>query len=266
MLKRRAFALIVLSLAFALGAAWVARGWMQARLNGSKADPGMQVVVAATDIPFGINVQGRHLRVITLPQGAPIGDHFSKPEEVVGLVALQKVLAGEILLKQQFAKQASGSTLAALLPSRMRAITVPVNDVVGVAGFLLPGNRVDVVEARVVNQRAVTDTVLRNLEVLAVDQTDSRDKSSPVLVRAVTVEVTPPQAEILVKAMTEGKIQLTLRSPLAAADDYTPPVAQPPPPVPKRVVRKIRVAVRPAPTDTITIIRGTNVQQSRSSS
>lgn len=265
MLKRRAFALIVLSLAFAIGAAWVARGWMQARLNGGKADPGMQVVVAATDIPFGIDVQRRHLRVITLPRGAPIGDHFSRPEEVIGLVALQKVISGEILLKQQFAKQAAGSTLAALLPPRMRAITVPVNDVVGVAGFLLPGNRVDVVEARVVNQRAITETVLRNLQVLAVDQTDSRDNSSPVVVRAVTVEVTPPQAEILVKAMTEGKIQLTLRSPLAVADDYTPPASPPPPPAPKKVVRKARVIVRPAAVDTITIIRGTNVQQSRSS-
>jgi pilus assembly protein CpaB len=265
MLRRRGLTLIILSLALALTAAWVARSWMQARLNGAKTDDAMQAVVAATDIPFGVKVQGRHLRLITLPRGTPIADHFSKPDEVIGLVALQKVISGEILLKQQFAKQSPGSTLAALLTPKMRAMTVPVNDVVGVAGFLLPGNRVDVVEARMVDQRAITETVLRDLEVLAVDQSDSRDKSSPEVVRAVTVAVMPPQAEILVKAMTEGKIQLTLRSPLAAADDYTPPMPKAPPPPPKRVVRRVRVTVRPAAVDGITIIRGTNVQQTHSS-
>lgn len=269
MLRRRGFTLIILSLALALGAAWIARGWVQSRLNGAKTDSGMQAVVAATDIPFGVKVEGRHLRVITLPRDTAIGDHFATPDEVVGLIALQKVLSGEILLKQQFAKQSPGSTLAALLTPKMRAMTLPVNDVVGVAGFLLPGNRVDVVEARMVNQRAITETVVRNLEVLAVDQSDARDKSSPVVVRAVTVEVSPPQAEVLVKAMTEGKIQLTLRSPLAAADDYTPPPAQPTPPAPapapKKVTHRVRVAVRPTGGDTITIIRGTNVQQVRSS-
>lgn len=115
-----------------------------------------------------------------------------------------------------------------------------------------------------VDQRAVTGTVLRDLQVLAVDQTDSRDKNSPVLVRAVTVEVTPAQALVLVKAMTEGKIQLTLRSPLAPNDDG-PMVAQAapsPPPAPlKKKMRKVRVAARPPYGDTITIIRGTDVQK-----
>lgn len=261
MFRRRGFTLIVLSLAFALGAVWIARGWMQARLNGGKTEAGMQIVVAATEIPFGIKVEARHLRLITLPQGTAIGDHFSKIDEVVGQVALEKVVPGEILLKQQFARQAQGSTLAALLAPQMRAMTIPVNDVVGVAGFLLPGNRVDVVEARMVDQRAITSTVLRNLMVLAVDQSDSRDKTAPVVVRAVTVEVTPPQAEVLVKAMTEGRIQLTLRSPMAA-DVPEPPLAAPaPPPAPKKVIRRVRVAM--PETDSVTIIRGTNVQKTR---
>lgn len=265
MLRRRGFTLIILSLAFALGAAWIARGWMQARLNGGNANGDMQAVVAATEIPFGLKVEARHLRVITLPQGTAIGDHFAKTDEVVGLVALQKVLPGEILIKQQFAKDPQGSTLAALLAPNMRAVTVPVNDVIGVAGFLLPGNRVDVVEARLVDQRAITETVLRNLEVLAVDQTDSRDKSSPVVVRAVTVAVTPPQAETLVKAITEGKIQLTLRSPMAA-DIAEPVVVAAPAPAPKRIVRRIRAAVPAAINDSVTIIRGTDVEKTHSSS
>ena len=264
MFKRRGFLLIVLSLLFAFGAAWVARGWLQSRLAVNKTNDDMQVVAAATEIPFGIKVESRHLRVLTLPRGTPLGDHFAKPEEVVGLVALQKVLSGEILLKQQFATDAQGSTLAAVLKPNMRAIAVRVDDVVGVAGFLLPGNHVDVVESRMVEQRAVTTTVLRDINVLAVDQTASHDKDVPVVVRAVTLEVSPPQAETLVKARTEGQIQLTLRSPMATADDYTPPPAAPAP-APKKVVHKVRLVVRPAPQDAITIIRGINVERAHSS-
>jgi pilus assembly protein CpaB len=111
----------------------------------------------------------------------------------------------------------------------------------------------------------VTTTVLRNINVLAVDQTASQDKDAPVVVRAVTLEVTPAQAETLVKARTEGQIQLTLRSPMAAADDDTPPPPPAPAPAPKKVVRKARFVARPMPQDAITIIRGTNVQQSHSS-
>jgi len=265
MLRRRGSTLIIVSLVLALGAAWVARNWMQARLNGGKADTGMQAVVAATEIPFGLKVEARHLRVITLPKGTAIGDHFSNINDVVGLVALEKLLPGEILLQQQFAKNSQGSTLAALLSPTMRAMTVPVNDVVGVAGFLLPGNRVDVVEARMVEQRAVTETVVRNLLVLAVDQTDSRDKTAPVVVRAVTVEVTPPQAEVLVKAMTEGKIQLTLRSPMAADVPEPAPAPAPAAPPAPRVVRHVRLPVARSLNDSVTIIRGTDVQKTHSS-
>jgi pilus assembly protein CpaB len=264
MFKRRGFALIVLSLLFAFGAAWVARGWLQSRLTAGKPAADMQVVTAATEIPFGLKVESRHLRVLTLPQGTPLGDHFSKPEEVVGLVALQKVLPGEILLKQQFASEAEGSTLAAVLKPNMRAIAVRVDDVVGVAGFLLPGNHVDVVESRLVDSRAVTTTVLSDINVLAVDQTASHEKDVPVVVRAVTLEVTPPQAEVLVKARTEGQIQLTLRSPMAA-DNYVTPAPPAPTPAPKKVVRKVHAALRPVPQDAITIIRGVNVQQTHSS-
>lgn len=261
MLKRRGFTLMIVSLALAFGAAWLARGWVHSRLAPAKPVAEMSVVVAAAEIPYGIKVDSRYLRVIRLPRGAAIGAHFSKPDQVVGLVARQKVLPGEILLTAQFAKKAVGSTLSALLKPDMRAITVPVNDVVGVAGFLLPGNRVDVVEARMVDQRAVTRTVLRDLQVLAVDQTDSRNKNTPVLVRAVTLEVTPPQAEVLVKAMTEGKIQLTLRSPLAP-NNTAPMVARtPPPPPPRKKVRRVRHHVTPVREDTITIVRGTDVSK-----
>ncbi len=268
MIKRRGFSLFVISFVLALGAAWVARSWLQGRLAGPGRAPSaeMAVVVSAMEIPFGTKIESRHVKTITLPRGAPVGNHFDKAQDVIGLIALQKVIAGQILLKEQLTDHASGATLAAVVRKDMRAVTVRVDDVVGVAGFLLPGNHVDVVAARMLrnDQRAEAETVLRNLNVLAVDQTASQDKDQPVVVRAVTLEVTPKQAEVLVKAREEGKIQLTLRNPLEDQEQL-PEVVADAAPAPKVIVKKVRVeSPRPA-GNVITIIRGTNVQSTASS-
>jgi pilus assembly protein CpaB len=263
-MKRRGLLLIVISLTLAVGAAWVARNWVQARLNaGAAADPVQTVVVAAMEIPFGTKVESRHLKTITLPTNASIGNHYDKADQVIGLIALQKIISGEILLKERFADRNAGSTLAAIVKPDMRAVSVRVDDVVGVAGFLMPGNHVDVVAARMVDQRAETRTVLRNLNVLAVDQTATQDKDQPVVVRAVTLEVSPKEAEVLVKAREEGRIQLTLRNPLDQTHDDTELVAdteQPKPPV-----KHVRVSPpRPVNNNGVTIIRGTNIHNSES--
>jgi pilus assembly protein CpaB len=265
-MKRRGFILIVISLFFAVTAAWIARNWVQARL-ASPTDPGQLVVVAAMEIPFGTKIEARHLNTISLPRDAAVGNHFTKTDDVVGLIALQKIISGEILLKERFADRAAGSTLAAIVKPDMRAVTVRVDDVVGVAGFLMPGNHVDVVAAHVENQRAQTRTVLHDINVLAVDQTASTDKDQPVVVRAVTLEVTPKQAEALVKAREEGKIQLTLRNPLDKnSDQDTELLADVEPPKPEK--KKVR-AVQPrepreAAGNGVIIIRGTNVHSSES--
>jgi len=263
-MRRRGLLLIGISLALAVSAAWVARNWIQARLNASTAaEPVKQVIVAAMEIPFGTKVEARHLKAISLPSHAPVADHYERFDEVVGLIALQKVIRGEILLKEHFADRNAGSTLAAIVKPDMRAVTVRVDDVIGVAGFLMPGNHVDVVAARMVEQRAETRTVLRNLNVLAVDQT-AQDKDQPVVVRAVTLEVSPKQAEVLVKAREEGRIQLTLRNPLD--ESHTPDdseiVAEAAPV--KTPAKHTRAApVRPD-SNGVTIIRGTNVHNAES--
>ena len=148
----------------------------------------------------------------------------------------------------------------------MRAVTVRVDDVVGVAGFLMPGNHVDVVAARTLDgqmKRSEAHTVLHNLNVLAVDQTASQDKDQPIVVRAVTLEVTPTQAEILVKAREEGRIQLTLRNPLDKSADAdmvadTANLKSPP-------TKKVHSTQPPRSAGNgVTIIRGTNVHNSES--
>jgi pilus assembly protein CpaB len=257
-MKRRGSFMLLLSLVFGFGAAWAAKNWLEQRTpDGPQA--GSAVIVAAMEIPFGTAIEARHVKVITVPQGTPLGNHFTSVSEVEGMIAAQKALPDEVLLKERFSKSGSGSTLAALIRPDMRAITVRVDDVVGVAGFLLPGNHVDVVAARKPhgNERATTETILFDLNVLAVDQTSSQDKNEPVIVRAVTLEMTPQQAEVLVRAREEGRIQLTLRNP---TDEGQPQlVAEQPEPPPPPPVRKVRQEPRRTEAPAITIIRGTNV-------
>jgi pilus assembly protein CpaB len=255
MFKRRGLFLVVVSLVMGVVAAWAANNWVQTRLGPSGEDVKADTVIAAAlDIPYGTKIEARHIRVLTLPEGTAPEHAAREAAQIEGMVATIDVMRGEILMRDRFAEHGTGSTLAALVQKDMRAVTVRVDDVVGVAGFLLPGNRVDVLASRMDNQtrRALTDTILKNLKVLAVDQTASTDKNEPVIVRAVTLEMTPPQSEVLFKAKEEGSIQLTLRNPLTQ-DEL---VAEAPPPAP--VVRP--AAPRPRPRDTtITVIRGTAV-------
>ncbi len=141
------------------------------------------------------------------------------------------------------------SGISSIIAPNKRALTVRVNDVIGVAGFLLPGNHVDVIASQSKNNRTHTHTILRNLKVLAVDQSASADKEKPVVVRAVTLEVTPKQAERLVRATEEGSVQLALRNPNDI--DETGLV--------KVVVKKKKVVVKKKQDGVITIIRGTKV-------
>jgi len=255
MVKRRGVLLIFLSLLMAIGAAFVANEWVVARVmpNQIAGDNKAHVVAAAMSIPFATKVEERHLKLVEMPEGLTPEGTFGTIEDVVGKVSTTNISRGEILVTERFRVHSAGSTLAALVKEDMRAVTVRVDDVVGVAGFLLPGNTVDVLASRKVPQkRAVTETILRNIKVLAVDQTASTDGNEPVIVRAVTLEMLPSQAETLVRARTEGTIQLTLRNPLEL-DDVPPPAAPPR----KRAVRKARPKRTP-PTEVI-VIRGTTV-------
>jgi pilus assembly protein CpaB len=265
MINRRGTWLVLISLAMGGLAAWAANNWVNVRLSVADTNQYDIVIAAATAIPYGSKVESRHLRVMQVPAGSAPDEAFRRIEDVEGMVAVLSISRGEILMQDRFVSHESGSTLSALVGENMRAVTVRVDDVVGVAGFLLPGNRVDIVATRMEpgTRRATAETILRNIRVLAVDQSSATDSQEPVVVRAVTIELTPKQSEILVKSREEGRIQLTLRNPLdqseetVAAEPPPPPAAPPPrPPV-------ARAAPRPAPAPprqpTVTVIRGTQV-------
>ncbi len=142
----------------------------------------------------------------------------------------------------------------------MRALTVRVDDVIGVAGFLLPGNRVDILATKVDrNKGATTRTILENIKVLAIDQQHQTNEDDPVIVRAVTLEVSPDQSETLVKAKEEGSIQLTLRNPgeVKVAKPEPKPVVKKAPVVAKKRVR------RPPSSMTVELIKGTKVDKTK---
>jgi len=259
MLRGRGPLMIVLSLLLAVGAAWVANRWVQARtaIPDSSRSPTVSVVAAAMDIPFGTKVEARHLTSIQMLRGTEPAGSYRELKDIEGKVARAALLRGEILLDGRFTDQGSGSTLAAVVAKDMRAVTVRVDDVVGVAGFLLPGNRIDVLGSRDLNSyEAQTETILQNVRVLAVDQTAATEKNEPVVVRAVTLEVTPAQAEILIKWKEQGSLQLTLRNPLDEKEVEKKRVAQ--------ATGKPRVRTGAPATAVVTVIRGTEVARQTS--
>jgi pilus assembly protein CpaB len=255
MMKKRGFLLVVLSILMGVGAAWVANNWVQLR-SGQMANVNaneVTVVTAAMAIPYGVKVEERHLNTVMVPTTLATAGVITDPAEVLGAVATEEIMAGEILMKGRFSSHDAGSTLASLIADNKRAISVRVDDVVGVAGFLLPGNYVDVLATRLerTSRIATTKTVLKKIRVLAVDQKARTDDSEPVVVRAVTLEMDPKESEILTKSMAEGTIQLTLRNP--NDDEVMVAEEAPKPAAPKVVVR--RPAAPAAPQ--VTIIRGT---------
>ncbi len=267
MLSRRGPILIVLSLLLAVGAAWVANRWLVSQSEQREATPGtVPVAMAAIEIPFGTKVEPRHVAMIQMLQGTAPDGAFDSPAAVEGQIARSSVMKGEILLAGRFGEAGAGNMLAMVVAENMRAVSVRVNDVVGVAGFLLPGNRVDVVTAFRDGQQTRSETVIQNVKVLAVDQTAATEKDEPVVVRAVTLEVTPADAEKLVLAEERGEIQLALRNPLdttvvAMGSRPPPPIAAAPAPAAAPVAKaRPRVRTGPPPESTnVTVIRGTEI-------
>jgi pilus assembly protein CpaB len=181
----------------------------------SRAGPQKAMVVAARELPFGSNLTRESVKLRNVPENLFPAGGFSRIEDVLDRPVISAIQPDEPVVEARIAARGSGLGLAPLIPPGMRAMAVRVNDVVGVAGFLLPGMRVDVlVTGRPPGRSdAFTRTVLQNITVLSAGQTIETDgKSQSINTPVVTLLVSPSEAEVLTLANSEGHIQLVLRN------------------------------------------------------
>lgn len=217
-MDRRFLTLLAVSLVFALVVSAIFHSMTSKAGSQPKKVEAVEtkdVVVAARPLAVGLTVKAADVKVVKLPSQAFPKGGFSKPEDVLDRPVVANILGDEPILEGRLAQRGSGVGLAPIIPVGMRAVTVRVNDVVGVAGFVLPGMRVDVLITGNPpgNRTMVTKTILQNILVLSAGKTLQTDASGkPVDAPNVTLLVTPQQAELLTLAGNEGRIQLVLRN------------------------------------------------------
>ncbi len=255
--KKKLILLILVAILMAFAASAVANRMMDNKLNdGDNAEESnsVPVVVTTADIAYGQILSEENLQLKILPKDLVTPGSMNSIADAIGKVAKGEIFKGEALLDKRLTDKEGSTILAALVNKDMRAVSIRVNDVIGVAGFLLPGNRVDVLASRMEERRSITRTVLENIKVLAVDQTAEASKDKPLLVQAVTVEVSPADSEKLFQAIQEGSIHLTLRNPVDSSEQQTvAPSLQPeqlaitPPLQPEQQLALIPESETPAP-------------------
>ena len=189
--------------------------------------PTKPVVVAASDLDVGADIGRNDIRLIDWPLNAMPANAISNPDDVIGRGLILPVIQNEPILPMKLASKEAGAGLPPAIPPGLRAVSVRVNEVIGVAGYVLPGTHVDVVATVSPTQQQgdmTSKVILTNVLVLAAGTKIERgdpDKNKPMPVSVVTLLVDPEEAERLTLASTEGKIQLALRNPLDKATPVT---------------------------------------------
>jgi pilus assembly protein CpaB len=271
---------VVLVLAVVMGgiAAFMARQWLQnhADMSAAASQNVGTIVVAAQPLQFGATVSADNIAEIPWAAGAlPDGAFASKEDILRGgrRVVLSPFNRNEPVLSSKITGPGQRGTLSSLLEEGKRAVTVRVDDVRGVAGFVLPGDFVDVVligEDPAFQRENYSEILLHHVKVLAIDQLASERQEQPTVAKAVTVEVTPEQAQKILLASNVGKLSLILRQPGDVNADSArrvterdlgrdrprraaPPAPAPPPPAPPPAAAP---PPRPSTNVTVSIVRG----------
>ena len=233
-MRLNSFMMLVLAIIFGGAAVVIANIWLtdqnQPKVATAPAviEELSTIVVAAKDFSFGEPLQTETLREISWPKASVPDGAFAKISELTAegrRVALTSISANEPILKWKISGAGGRASLAATVTAGMRAVAVRVNDVVGVAGFVLPGDRVDLIYIRTQvkqdSESPSTDVLIQNARVLAVDQSADEKNDKPVLAAVVTVEVSTLDAQKLALAQSTGSISLSLRA--SGSLDQAPP-------------------------------------------
>lgn len=231
-MNRRFLGVVVFAVVVALAASVVVYQLLTRKLGATGVAKTTTILVAARDLPIGYVAKTQDIETATwggaLPPGAIL-----KPEDVEGRGSIIQTLRGEPLLESHFAARGAGAGLAVTIPQGKRAVAIRVNEVVGLAGYVLPGMKVDVIacgEAPGGKDNGLgvqARTLLQNVSVLSAGQNIQRDtEGKPIVVQVVNLLVTPDEAEVLSLAGNETRIQLVLRNPLDEEKVKTPGTAQ----------------------------------------
>src|SRR5215471_9723215 len=268
----RTSTVIILAVAISMGgsAAYLTRSWLKDQTS-TAVQPAGTIVVAAESLAYGTAMTPDNVVEIpwfsnTLPEGA-----FAIKDDLLNggrRVVLSPLKRGEPVLRSKITGPGQRASLASLLDEGKRAVTVSVDDVRGVAGFVLPGDFVDIVliaDDGSTKRQSYSDILLEHVKVLAIDQVASEGEGQPTVAKAVTVEVTKEQAQKILLATNIGKLSLILARPLESNPDPNRRVGEkdigrtspepvrppaPPPPAPTTAA-----PVVPSNTVKITIVR-----------
>ena len=216
MKNRRAYLMMAVAIVLGLAAVALASRWLLGQAPANAA----RIVVATADVSLGQRLSPEMLKLSEWPTDSLPAGAVKDPMKLIGRVVKASVLRGEPLTDAKLAPAGTLGGLSALITEGKRAITVRVNDVIGVAGFALPGNFVDILvstqadsgAAAAGREQAISKIVLERILVLAVAQEVGRDDTKPRVVNAVTLEVAPEQAERLDLARSVGNLSLVLRN------------------------------------------------------
>jgi pilus assembly protein CpaB len=217
----------------------------------------MYVAVATDDLPNGTRLTKDHIKIVGWPAANPVKGSFATAEPIIGRGLIQSISANEPLTETKLAPIEAGAGLPPSIPPGMRALSVRVNDVIGVAGFTVPGTRVDVLVTLKQQEDSISRAVVSNIQVLTagtmIDQEKAKD-GTPIRSSVVTLAVTPEDAERITLAQNTGSIMLVLRNPLDVVPTETLGArmaslmgAPAPPPVVRKVGGQRRVVTPPPP-------------------
>jgi pilus assembly protein CpaB len=254
-------ALALVALMLSVSITFVAYRMLSNRMSTQGEDM-VPIVVATGELSLGTLLTEEQLQVVDWPERVKLEGSFSDLKDLVGRGLIIPVLTNEPLLESKLAPEGAGAGLASTIPEGMRAVSVKVNDVIGVAGFVGAGTHVDVILTGSPNTRNETDTskvILENVQVLAAGQNiEQHVNGEPQNVQVVTLLVTPEEAQRLSLASQDGRIQLALRNPLdleqvdpkptKRAALYRGGSSAPPTPVPQKVVVTNNVNLRRDPS------------------
>jgi len=279
MQSKRAFVMLTLSVLAGVAAVILAARWMGQQASGERST----VLVAMTDLDLGQAITAQMLQPVAWPAGAQPEGSFNDAAKLEGRVVRTSIYKGEPVLEPKLAPEGTKAGLDSIIKPGHRAISVKVNEVVGVAGFLAPGSHVDLlVNIRDDQDKSISRVVLERIMVLAVAQEARRPEETKArVVDAVTLEVTPEQAEKIDLARNVGTLSLMLRNQVDTEDSATTGItreglfgdeAPVKPPVAMAAVKKpspVRHAPAPRPprppaepADTVEVIRGTQKSSS----